>query len=190
MTSSQIARHVYSMNLIREAIEELRRHFFIYVAGTVLASIPCIMMAVFGTWEWISKDLKPEECLWQGAVFFAIFILTFNVFLTGCCRVAMLSLEGTAPRLKDFFDPTRNLPCLVVTLLSAVGLVVGMTVCLVGGLVVASLLFVALPCAGSGEKGGIAAARWSWATLKKRSLEAFAVCNLVHVAAISGVFLL
>jgi hypothetical protein len=183
-------RKALSMDLMQEAIAELKRHLKHYVLGTIVLGLPPVALLGFVGWKWITTDFTPANIqLWAG-IWSVVFALTFNQFLYGACRSTLKSRSGEKLKFSDFFaDPFTALgPVLFANLATALSLIFGLLACLVGGLATSALFFLALPAAVSGKHSGADALRWSWKTLKRDFLTAFAICNIVHLAAVSGVF--
>lgn len=179
-------RKALSMDLMGESIAELRRHARVYIPGTIIFSLPSLALGGYLGWLWYSAELTSADWLLWVGLWIVVFALAFNQFLFGACRCALRSLDGHPPQLRTFFSPASLGAPLAVTVLTGLGLLFGLVACLMGGLFIAALLFIALPAVCAGTRGSLQALRWSWRTLRKDLLTAFTICNAVHLAAISG----
>lgn len=179
----------FDPQLTSDAIKLLREAPGPYLFASLFAFIPLLGGIAWWFAEWFWHDFQRNSLLLMATVSAAGFAVGFSIFLCGSCRMALNQLSGQRPGVKDLLG---SLPIALTSGL-ALNLILGAAILgtsfllFVPGLLLATFWFLALPRLMTGY-GLCDSLGWSWAQVKARLMAAFGVCNVVHLAGVSGGF--
>jgi uncharacterized membrane protein len=129
--------------------------------------------------NWLPHIIASVLVAFIGNIFFG---LLAGPMIVGYMRMLETEDRGGTPRVSEIFSGFDNFaPALIVAVLGGVMVFIGLLFCIVPGLLLASLVPLALYLVAQGESDGISALKSAWNTLKPNLLPALLCFVLLAV---------